>query len=194
MKHSFLIWLTLGLGSLGLLVSSFTLFGMLWAWTSMVHVSPYFSHNMTLEFWQTLFYAAVVYAVIRRPAWGHALCVVFAVLLTLVFAISAKHPHTYGFALMPSMQLKFVHALLFLASLIYAFMMAIGSKSVRHYFSPPLDDSADAAEHEPASYPAPNARRAAPAPAERIATPPALRTHVGTEEVKQTKAESPSAD
>jgi hypothetical protein len=194
MRHSFLIWLTLGLSSLGLLVSSFTLFRMLWAWTSMMHVSQYFSHGMTLEFWQTLFYAAVVYAVIRRPAWGHALCIVFAVLLTLVFAISAKHPHTYGFALMPSMQLKFVHALVFLASLIYAFMMAIGSKSVRHYFSPPLDDSVDAAEHEPASYQATNARRAAPAPAQEITTPLALRTKVETEEVNRTKAEGPPAD
>jgi hypothetical protein len=143
MRHPFLIWLTLGLSALGLLVSSFTLFRMLSAWTGMVHVSKYFSHSMSLEFWQTLFYAAVVYAVIRRPVWGHAICIVFSVLLVLVFGIAAKHAHTYGFTLIPAMQLKFAHAMLFLASLIYAFMMAIGSRSVRHYFSPPLDDSVD---------------------------------------------------
>ena len=174
MRHPFLIWLTLGLSALGLLVSSFILFRMLWAWMGMVHVPDYFSRSMSLEFWQTLFYAAVVYAVIRRPAWGYAICVVFSVLLALVFGIAARHPHMHGFSLIPSMQLKFVHAVLFLASLIYAFMMAIGSKSVRYYFSPPLDDSEDTLERDP--EPAADTRRGAPAPVRELATPLTLRT------------------
>jgi hypothetical protein len=83
------------------------------------------------------FVVAVTYAALARPRWGHIVCAVFAVLITLEILYAGIHPDPHPFfAIEPGAEAvgavigRLTVCVLFC---VYAYKMVIGTK-VRAYF------------------------------------------------------------
>ncbi|GAB3029748.1 hypothetical protein GCM10027285_10300 [Oleiagrimonas citrea] len=152
MKHPFLVWLTLGLSALALLPTVFGFFHMLFNMLGAVHVSHQAVVALIFQLAFSIYLGLVIYGVIRRPRWGHGLCISFSLLLVLAATLAAfdlRADYQYMIFPISRMQWKIAHAQIVIASVLYAYLIAIGSRQFRHYFSPPpIADDAETYEEE----------------------------------------------
>ncbi len=140
MEHPSLVWITLVLSVITLLLASFGFLHMLVTIMGQVHVPDQAVINMLVQLAFSIYLCFVVYAVIRRPLWGRGICISFSLVLLLIFLLSASITndiigHLAGSVLRTRMRLA--NVLLIGACVLYAYMVAIGSRAFRHYFVPP---------------------------------------------------------
>lgn len=162
MKHPSLVWITLVLSVITLLLAAFGFLHMLVTMMGQVHVPDRAVFNMLVQLAFSIYLGFVVYAVIRRPLWGRGICISFSLVLLLIFLLSASITnhivgHLAGSVLRTRMRIA--NVLLVGACVLYAYMLAIGSRAFRHYFVPPPEP-----DPEPDSIPrdTPSASTATP--------------------------------
>lgn len=140
MKHPSLVWITLVLSVITLLLATFGFLHMLVTMMGQVHVPDRAVFNMLVQLAFSIYLGFVVYAVIRRPLWGRGICISFSLVLLLIFLLSASITSDIVGHLAGSMlrtRMRIANVLLVGACVIYAYMLAIGSRAFRHYFVPP---------------------------------------------------------